>query len=120
MQGHIAENHRQQVRDGAQSVVNGSGRVDRLFRERANHGSRERVVHHALHEHQRQRVREFLALSAVRAPSDLLLEYPVEEIAHKYADSARRELGPFVHGVRYRRVPSRDLDSERREPKKRV
>jgi len=97
LEGHVAENHGQQIRDGADRVVSGSGRVDRLFRERAQHGSRERVVHHALHEHQRQRVRELLAQSAVRASRDLFLEYPVEEIAHEYADGARRELRPFVH-----------------------
>jgi len=98
LQRHVAEDHGQQVRDRADGVVRRSRRVGALFGERFEHEPRERIVDHALDEHQRQRVRELFALRAVRAPCDLLLEYPVEEIAHEYAGGADGELGPFVHG----------------------
>jgi len=99
LQRHVAENHGQQVRDRTDSVVRRFRRVRAVFGERFEHEPCERIVDHALHEHQRQRIRELFALRAVRAPGDLLLEYPVEEIAHEYAGSADGELGTFVHGL---------------------
>lgn len=98
LQSHVTENHGQQVRDRTDSVVRRLRRVGALFGKRFEHKPRERIVDHALHEHQRQRVRELFALRAVRAPGDLLLEYPVEEVAHEYAGGADSELGTLVHG----------------------
>lgn len=95
LQGHVAEDHGQQVGEGADRVVRRPGDVGRVLGERGQHGPCERVVHHALHEHQRQRVRKLLG--AVRTTRDPLLEYAVEEVAHEYAGGAHRELGPFVH-----------------------
>jgi len=98
LQRHVAEDHCQQVCGRADGVVRRFRRVGALFREHFEHEPRERIVDHALHEHQRQGVGELFALRAVSAPCDLLLEYPVEEIAHEYAGGADGELGTFVHG----------------------
>lgn len=95
LQGQVAEDHGHQVGEGADGVVHGPGGVRRVLWERGQHGPRESVVDQALHEHQRQRVREFLG--AVRAARDLLLQYAVEEVAHEYAGRTHRELVPFVH-----------------------
>jgi len=97
LQRHVAEDHGQQVSDRADGVVHRFRRVRALFGERFEHEPSESIIDDALHEHQRQRVGELFALSAVSAPCDLLLEYAVEEIAHEYAGGADGKLGPFVH-----------------------
>lgn len=97
MQRHVTENHSQQVRDCADGVVRGLGRVSRLLGKRFQHSSGKSIVDHALHEHQRQRVSELFVLRTVRASGDLFLENPVEEITHEYAGGADGEFRPFVH-----------------------